>query len=158
PFWSWVAPGLLLDLVSPMLLFIGAVLLVGLFTQDRRPIESLRIYLVALVLFSSAISNQYLAIPATSIAVSWNGAYASYSVFGTFFLAVHSDGLQLEMVANALHWVGNYGYETLTMMLAAGLAIDLLGQERLAIIAAPVGQAWRSFRKRAKAQLSAPFY
>jgi hypothetical protein len=156
PFWTWAAPGVLLAFFSPLLLFVSALLAVGLFTQDRPPIESLRLYFIALVVFSSAIANQYIAIPVASISASWNWAYAAYSIFGTWFLSINYDGLHLEWVANALHWGGNYGYEMLACFLAIGLAIDLLPRERLLAAWALASKAGTCLWTKAKEQLTAP--
>ncbi|TIX49424.1 hypothetical protein E5222_11235 [Alteraurantiacibacter aquimixticola] len=134
PLWRLLLPDALVDSIPVVLLFIGALLALGYCVRERDDFEKLRIYLIGLVVFSSAMANQYLAIPAASIAMNWNLPYAMYSWTGTLVLAVHSDGLAL---LGAL-WspaLSQLAYQALVACLAIGLALDVSGRSPRRLLA-----------------------
>lgn len=127
PLWRTLLPDGLLDIVPLMVFFIAAMLALGWLVRERRVFDQLRIYFIALVVFSSAIANQYLAIPAAPIAASWNLAYAAFSQVGTLVLLLDGNGLRL---AGAV-WnpaLTQLGYTLCVFALAVGLAMDVTGK------------------------------
>ncbi|MEN6439812.1 MAG: hypothetical protein ABFD97_14650, partial [Syntrophobacter sp.] len=52
-------------------------------------------YIIALVTFSPAITNQYLSIPSMAIAVYPNPIFIVYALFGMAFLLIDFSGLKL---------------------------------------------------------------
>jgi len=106
PFWKGVAPGVIIDKIPIFILFTGTLLLLGLFIRSKKPLQSLFIYTVALVVFSSAVANQYLAIGLIAISVQWNFMYALYSIAATLYLLASSDGMHIKFFQ---HYLGNNG-------------------------------------------------
>jgi len=100
PFWKEIAPDFVANKVALPLFFLAAMFLVGLYWRKRSAPESLWLYLTSLVVFSSSIANQYLAIPVSAISVSWNPFYGIYTLFATFYLAGSHDGLALPWLAS----------------------------------------------------------
>jgi hypothetical protein len=100
PFWKEIAPGFVANKLALPIFFLGAMVLVGLYWRKRNAPEALWLYLTSLVVFSSSIANQYLAIPVSAISVNWNLFYGIYTLFATFFLAGTHDGLALPWLAS----------------------------------------------------------
>lgn len=144
PLWLTLLPDALLDAVPLVLLFIAAMLAIGWITRERPVFDQLRIYFIALVVFSSAIANQYLAIPAASIAASWNLAYAAFSQVGTLVLLLDGNGLGLGNIGWSPQMT-QFGYTLCVFALAAGLVIDLTGKP-LRELAADLAARWRKTR------------
>lgn len=135
PFWSLVAPYVVYRFVPKTLIMISALLILGYALRRRAVLETLHLYLVALVVVSSAIANQYLAIPIPSVAALWNWGYAGYTLVGTLFLAVDGDGLQLQFLREVLRWHGAYGYYPVVVSLGIGLFVTLAGPRGFARVA-----------------------
>lgn len=131
PFWAVFLPAIFFAYIPKIILFVGALMLAGLFVKAKSPLESLHIYLISLIVFSSAIANQYLSIPVPSATVFWNWGYALYSLAGGIFLTVEGNGLHSETVRNLIGWHGELGYYLLIALLAFGLSITLFGQDKL---------------------------
>ena len=129
PFWDAFAPQSIYISIPAFLLFIATLLLLGLVWRRRILTDSLHLYLISLVIFSSAIANQYLAICVPSIATQWNWAYAAYTLTGTLFLAVDTSGLHLAGLRDFLGWDGMGGYYLLVALLLLGLIIKAFGKD-----------------------------
>lgn len=71
PLWSALNVGNVLGQVPATYLFGGTVLLLGLVFRRRPPLEQFACYCCALVAFSSALANHYLAIPVIGLACAW---------------------------------------------------------------------------------------
>lgn len=99
PFWKEIAPGFIANKLALPFFFLTAMFLAGLYWRKRSAPEALWLYLTSLVVFSSAIANQYLAIPAAAISVNFNPFYAIYAIFAAIWLAGSSDGLHLHILA-----------------------------------------------------------
>ncbi len=127
PLWSLLAPNTLYTLVPWIVPFVAVLFVLGLYWRKKNSLESLNLYLVSLVVFSSAVANQYLSICASSIATMWNWAYALYSVLGTVFLVVHNAGLHVDVLGLNV----TNGYQWLILTLAIGLMISSAGQLQL---------------------------
>jgi hypothetical protein len=135
---------MLLHHAPPFTLFIATMLFLGLLWRPQKAIESLHFYLISLVVFSSAIANQYLAICIPSIATQWNLAYGIYTFIGTIFLLVDYDGLHIHYLQNLLRWEGKYGYNIIVVFLFIGLILRSLNKSALdaMLIRAQNGFAW----------------
>ncbi len=109
--------------------------LVGILVREFKKEEKLMIYLVALVMLSSAIANQYLVIPIVTLAVMGNRVgYLSYTVVTMLYLLFSIDGFKLgkyidtnypdlTFLSNA---VNNYGLTVLMWILFFVLIYILL--------------------------------
>lgn len=132
PFWTGSVPSVIIDKIPMFYLFIGTLIILGLISRTRKPFESLLIYTISLVVFSSAIANQYLAISLVAISVHWNFIYALYSIAGTIYLLASSDGLHIPFFQ---YYIGNngnssvIGYQELIFLLFIGLIQQLLSKE-----------------------------
>ncbi|GAW86992.1 conserved hypothetical protein [Bathymodiolus platifrons methanotrophic gill symbiont] len=132
PFWNGVAPEVIIDKIPIFVLFIGTLLFLGLFLRTKKPLESLYLYTIALVIFSSAVANQYLAICLVAISVHSNYIYTLYSVAGTIYLLASSDGLHFSLLQHYLGKSGNssvIGYQELVFLLFLGLLLQLMSAE-----------------------------
>lgn len=130
PLWYAILPHMLYEILPQTGLFIAALALVGIAVRAEKRFDSLLTYLVAVVVFSSSLANQYFAIPLVAISVLWNTQFRIYTFVVTIFLLLHGDGLH---IISASHGVLNfYGYPTQffysvsAAVLGAGLAVELL--------------------------------
>lgn len=134
PLWSLLFPVIWSSLIPKVVLFVAALFALGLLWRGKSPLDSINLYLISLVVFSSAVANQYLAICAPSIATMWNWAYALYSVVGFVFLLVDGNGLHME-IAGLRHFEG---YQWLVVILATGLLVTTIRQVHSGRIVAEV--------------------
>ena len=124
PFWHVFTPELFYTLIPPVIPFFLTLLFLG-FCWRRKPVlESVNLYLIAVVVFSSAVANQYLVIPTPAIATQWNWAYGAYTAFSTLFLMVDWAGLHLGVLHRALSWQGQNGYFIAIPLLFLGLVVQ----------------------------------
>jgi hypothetical protein len=113
-----------MDKVPFILAFFIALAVAGMLWRKLSPFESALRYIVVVVVFSSAIANQYLAIPLAAVAANWNLMYALYSVLGGVYLIVAKDGL---------HWPEAFkssNYDELIFVLFLGLLLHTLPRQR----------------------------
>ena len=157
PFWTVFAPAIFLTVLPPVILFFTALFVLGLAWRKKPLLETYFLYLISVVVFSSAIANQYLAIPTAAIATQWNWAYALFTVFSTVYLAVDWAGLSIGMVQKALHWQGQNGYYPAITLLFIGLMVQVLPLERRRLISAKIGQGWSWFWQELREQFKAPW-
>lgn len=132
PFWHGIAPEVIIDKIPIFILFISTLLLLGLFFRSKKPLESLYLYTIVLVIFSSAVANQYLAICIVAISMHWNLMYALYSIAGTLYLLASGDGLHIKFFQDYLGSNGNtsvIGYQELIFLLFLGLLVQLISKE-----------------------------
>ena len=131
PLWSDFAPGFVHHVAGPFILFIGTMLFLGLVWRTKESIESLHLYLISLVTFSSALANQYLAICVPSIATQWNLAYGAYTFIGSAFLLVDHDGMHFHYLQRILGWDGKYGFDIVVVPLFVGLILNSINKHSL---------------------------
>lgn len=134
PLWRPLLPDAVFEIVPLIVFFVGAMLAIGWLMRERTMFDQMRAYFIALVVFSSAIANQYLAIPATSIAASWNLAYAAFSQVGTLVLFFDANGLALGNFGWTPRTTG-VGYTLCVVFLAIGLVIDVSGKSPRELVA-----------------------
>jgi len=106
-FWKYFVTGLslladqLLGL-DPKRLFILSLASAALWMKRATLFDSFICYICLLIILSSAIENQYLAIPAMFIAVYINSFLILYILFSSYFLAYTKYGLQLYPFEDAI--------------------------------------------------------
>ena len=157
PFWTVFAPAIFLKVLPPVILFFSALFVLGLIWRKKPLLETYFLYLISVVVFSSAIANQYLAIPTSAIATQWNWAYALFTAFSTVYLTVDWAGLSIGMVQKALHWQGQNGYYPAIALLFMGLMVQVLPLERRRLFLAKARQVWTWFWQELRDQLKAPW-
>jgi hypothetical protein len=94
PIWNAVFGHVLGLVMTPMQLFIGALLAAGYFTRRWATMDSLLVYTLVLVGFSSAATNQYLAIVVPAIAVFTNVSFQLYTLVAGVALIGNNNGLE----------------------------------------------------------------
>ena len=118
--------------VPATLLFIAALAAVGYLLRRRPLFDSALAYLIALVVLSPAMANQYLAIPTAAIAVAMNPGYALYTLSSFVILLTNADGLHLGAMQRLLGpevwpWISDrYSYDLPVCVLAVGLLWQVL--------------------------------
>ncbi|GMO28080.1 MAG: hypothetical protein Pg6A_15870 [Termitinemataceae bacterium] len=88
-------------------LFIILVCAAGYIFRKKDAETSLLLYLVCLTAFSSAVANQYLAIPLVSLFVLTKYSRLAYVFFMSIYLAVEANGLHIQRL-HALPFIGVY--------------------------------------------------
>jgi hypothetical protein len=133
PFWTGVAPQVLAARVPAFLLFLGTMTVLG-FLWRRKPVqETLLLYLVAVVVFSSAMVNQYLAIAVLTIAIRPNLLYLGYTLAAGAYLTASANGLHSSGLER---WIGTggaspvVGYGELVFLLFLGLVMHWTSMNR----------------------------
>lgn len=128
PLWKMLTPYNLYEWIGPVVFFVSSILTLGLIWRKKGVVESFNLYLVAIVLFSSSVANQYLSIVTPGIAANWNWGYALYSIFGGLFLSAHGHGLAngtgLYFPSIGWHIDSLSSYTPIIMLLALGLIIQ----------------------------------
>lgn len=90
PFWQTFAPDVILNNVPLIILFAGSLAVAGFIFYKKELREQILTYYILLVIFASAIANQYLAIVVPYIALNPNIFFAIYSVFVPIFISGES--------------------------------------------------------------------
>ena len=157
PFWAVFAPGILYKIVPSFVLFIVTLLVLGLFWRHKKTIESLHLYLISLVVFSSAISTQYFSICIPSIATQWNWAYAVYTLVGSVFLLVVGHELHIAFLQNLLGWDGTEGDILLIVFLAFGLLIKSIGKQGIDLLVKYIKTTFAWLLEQIQCQIKAPW-
>lgn len=128
PFWHGVLPVQLQPLISPSVLFAGAMLVLGFVWRRRSHLDLALLYLLALVVFAPSIANQYLAIAVPAIAAFPSSFFLPFQVLAGWFLAAHPEGLHSQWLRDrapdqmVAENVGPRAYDPVIMALAFGLA------------------------------------
>jgi hypothetical protein len=131
PFWSVFAPNFVLTLVPPIVLFVGTLMTLGLIWRKMSVLQSFNYYLICVVIFSSAVMNQYFSIPLPAIASQWNWGYSLFTLITTTYLMVDWSALHFGAIQKFLGWNGTYGYNYAIALLFVGFSIHLTGPIRL---------------------------
>jgi hypothetical protein len=114
------------DAIPPALLLILGLAIIGYLVRKRPLFESALLYLVALVVLSPAMANQYLAIPVAAVAAQMNPLHALYTLVASLVIVSNPDGLGLGLVHQLLgpsvgNWLeGRHGYDLPVVLLAFG--------------------------------------
>jgi hypothetical protein len=157
PFWNVFAPNILLTLMPPIILFVGTLMLLGLIWRKKPLMESFNYYLICVVIFSSAVMNQYFSIALPAIATQWNWVYSLFTAFTTLYLTVDWAGLHFGIIQNTLGWQGRYGYNAAIALLFIGFSIHLIGKPRYKKLCERVHLSLLEAKKIISEQLKAPW-
>lgn len=157
PFWHVFTPQFVYTIIPPVLLFFTTLFLLGLYWRNKNPLESMNWYLISVVVFSSAVANQYLTIATPAIASQWNWGYGLFTAFTTVYLLVDWAGLHIGFLQRVLHWQGQNGYYFAITFLFIGLLISCFGKERLAKWLTGVRQLLTWIAREVRAQFQAPW-
>lgn len=111
----------------PFILLLAAF---GLAVRRLPPLRAALVYLVALVVLSPAMANQYLAIPMATVAAALNPAYLVYAASAVLVILSNDDGLGLHLFEplgpGASGWLdGRFAYDLPVVLLTLGLAWQL---------------------------------
>ena len=122
PFWNMLLPGTVWKVVPKIVPFFGMLILLGFLFRKQKLCDSLIIYTAALVIFSSAMTNQYLAIVTAFVSLYLNWALIVYVVIGTYHLLTDMNGICIEPLRHATPWflLGNMNYYYLVLFLFIG--------------------------------------
>ncbi len=134
PFYKWFVPLVLKNFIDTRLLWFFALAAFAFFFRKTDAFHSLLYYTFVLVVFSPAITNQYLAIVVPYISVTVNLFTLLYTSLGTLFLASNSNGLHLDFLS-AFAISQNMYYSLLVTLLGLGFAWQFW--------AAPIRAAWQ---------------
>ena len=157
PFWNVFAPNILLTLIPPIILFVGTLMLLGLIWRKKPLMESFNYYLICVVIFSSAVMNQYFSISLPAIATQWNWAYSLFTAFTTLYLTVDWAGLHFGVIQNSLGWQGKYGYNAAIALLFIGFSVHLIGKSRYKKLCEKVRSSFLEVKKIISEQVKAPW-
>ncbi|HEX2057275.1 MAG TPA: hypothetical protein VHI71_02805 [Actinomycetota bacterium] len=128
PFWYAVLPDPLQPLISPVVLFGAALLVLGFVWRREHPVDLALLYLMTIVVFAPAIANQYLAIAIPAIAAFPSLFFVPYLVLTSWMLSIHPDGLHNAWLRDrSPGWivqeqVGLRVYDPLILALSLGFA------------------------------------
>lgn len=100
PFWYGLMPGIIGNNVPAIVLFIGSMVLLGLFWRKRDLSQLYVLYLGALVLCSSSVANQYLAICVPLIAVFWRNIWLQVYTLVSFIYLLADPVAGLGLISN----------------------------------------------------------
>lgn len=98
PIWNLITPRALLMYVDKMYLFVLSLFVLGFILKKKILIEKYFLYLLSVVIFSSGIFNQYLAIPLVAIAYFWNRYFLIFTILSLLLFLVDKDALALDLV------------------------------------------------------------
>ena len=132
PFWGIFAPYFINFFIPKKILFVASLLVLGLFIQKRPIKEIFYIYLIAMTVLSSAIANQYLAIPVMAIAVFWNSFYGAYTVVCSLLFLVDRTALKIGWLSDFVNWnpgYSRYSYYVIIFLLTIGFLKTLIGKK-----------------------------
>lgn len=137
PFWSLFTPQFLSSYLGLRNLFLISMILFGLIIKKKNVLDSFYIYLISVVIFSSAIANQYLAIPLIALAVFWNPYYLFFTLICCVYFLVNRDALYIPSILELLNWSRKkdlFGYKVVILFLSIGFIYTLIGREKFNLI------------------------
>ena len=141
PFWNALMPPFItqyiasaVPLISPFTFFIAALIGFGWLMRKQEPFALLLLYTIAVVVFASAVANQYLVIPVPAITIFPNWIYVLYVFVSTVHLAADVNGLHIVKLQVVLphrmltEYAGYSVYELPITILLLGFVWMLLKQ------------------------------
>jgi hypothetical protein len=106
---------------------------------------------------SSAITNQYLAIPVIAIAVFWNSFYKAYTIASALLFLVDRNALKIEWLSDFINWnpaYSRYSYYIIIFFLSIGFLKTLIGEKRFYKISLQILQISRLIYSNIKEQFT----
>ena len=134
PFWNIYVPYVLKFFIPIKILFIASLFLFGLFIKNRSLKDIFYFYLLAVVVFSSAASNQYFAIPLIAIVIFWNRFYAAYTLVCVLLFLIDESSLKIGWLVNLFNWdftYSRYLYHVIIFVLSIGFLETLISKKKL---------------------------
>tara|TARA_B100002019_G_C21252771_1_gene592126 strand:+ start:338 stop:1528 length:1191 start_codon:yes stop_codon:yes gene_type:complete len=104
PFWGMFGPKIIHMYFDLQTLYSLILIGLGIVLVDKKLLESFYFYLMALVIFSSMMYTQYLAIPVIAIAVYWNWKYLIYTLLTFAVFLVDGDQIKIEYLRQIFDW------------------------------------------------------
>ena len=104
PFWGMFGSKIIHMYLDLQTLYSLILLGLGIIFVEKKLRESFYFYLMALVIFSSMMYTQYLAIPVIAIAVYWNWKYLIYTTLTFAVFLVDGDQLKIEYLRETFDW------------------------------------------------------
>ena len=134
PFWNIYVPYVVKFFIPIKILFIASLFLFGLFIKNRSLKDIFYFYLLAVVVFSSAASNQYFAIPLIAIVIFWNRFYAAYTLVCVLLFLIDESSLKIDWIVNLFNWdftYSRYLYHVIIFVLSIGFLETLISKKKL---------------------------
>ena len=134
PFWNIYVPYVVKFFIPIKILFIASLFLFGLFIKNRSLKDIFYFYLLAVVVFSSAASNQYFAIPLIAIVIFWNRFYAAYTLVCVLLFLIDESSLKIGWLVNLFNWdftFSRYLYHVIIFVLSIGFLETLISKKKL---------------------------
>ncbi|MDB4081440.1 hypothetical protein N9500_00780 [Candidatus Pelagibacter sp.] len=157
PFWGIFAPYFIHFFIPKKILFISSLLLLGLFLKKKSIKEIFYFYLIAMIVLSSSIANQYLVIPVMAMAIFWNSFYGVYTVACSMLFLVDRTALKIEWLSNYLNWnpgYSRYSYYVIIFFLSIGFLKTLIGKKKFDKVTFQVSKILKVIFLNIKEQLS----
>ena len=104
PFWNMFTPYFLHAYIDKKTLFSIFIIILGFLLKNRGLLNIYLLYLLSIVIFSSAIANQYFAIPLIAIAIFWNWKYLIFTILCCIVFILDGDALNIKYFSEFLNW------------------------------------------------------
>lgn len=134
PFWGMFAPKIIYLYVDKKVLFFISMLLLGFLFENKNLRDTFYFYIISVVIFSSAIVNQYLAIPLLTMAVYWNNKYLYYSIISTLLFFIDGDALNINFLREYFQWdlrSTRIMYYPIILLLLLGFLETVFGKKKI---------------------------
>lgn len=119
PLWNIFIPDFLSSFISPMVFFVIGLAIIGLFFYKESRLKSFLLYLGAILVFSSAVTNQYLVIPVIFAIYFINPFTLLFILWATVKLLIDGAGLNINALANILP-VRLFSYTPIVLIFSLG--------------------------------------
>ena len=132
PFWNLITPRVVLMYFDKVYLFVFTLLIFGFILKEKKIDEKFFLYLIIIVIFSSGIFNQYLAIPLIAIAYFWNRFFLFYTVLVVILFIFDGDALAIQLFN--FDWslrMTRIWYHPILFLLFLGLLNVIIGEKKI---------------------------
>ena len=133
PFWGMFGPKIFHMYFDIQTLFSLILIGLGFLFIKRNLKESLYLYLMAVVVFSSMMYTQYLFIPLIALAVFWNWKYFFYTLLTFLVFLVDGDQLNIQFLREFLDWdlrATRISFYPIILILLIGFIENSIGQKK----------------------------
>lgn len=124
PIWNLIVPDFIERYFSPLIFFIGGMILMGFILRKITHLKSFIFYTGAIFVFTSAVANQYLAIPVLFAIIFLNPFTALYLIWATIKLIFDGAGLNISILPDFVP-TRIFSYAPLVFIFTAGFLIAL---------------------------------
>ncbi len=104
PFWMMFVPKIFHMYLEKKTMFAFLIIILGFIFRKKNWLNSYMLYLLSIVVFSSAIANQYLVIPLLALSVWYNSKYYLYTFLCCIIFLLDGDALSIEYFVNFFDW------------------------------------------------------